>query len=74
MKKADFLLGVYILIPIVFLIIPIPTGLLDVLMMLNLALAMTILFTALFSTEALHMSAFPTLLLMTTLFRISLNV
>lgn len=74
MKKADLLLGVYILIPVVFLIIPIPTGLLDVLMMLNLALALTILFTALFSTEALHMSAFPTLLLMTTLFRISLNV
>lgn len=74
MKKADFLLGIYILIPVVFLIIPIPTGLLDVLMMLNLALALTILFTALFSTEALHMSAFPTLLLMTTLFRISLNV
>ena len=74
MKRADFLLGIYILIPVVFLIIPIPTGLLDVLMMLNLALALTILFTALFSTEALHMSAFPTLLLMTTLFRISLNV
>lgn len=74
MKRADFLLGIYILIPIVFLIIPIPTGLLDVLMMLNLALALTILFTALFSTEALQMSAFPTLLLMTTLFRISLNV
>ncbi len=74
MKRADFLLGIYILIPVIFLIIPIPTGLLDVLMMLNLALALTILFTALFSTEALHMSAFPTLLLMTTLFRISLNV
>lgn len=74
MKRADFLLGIYILVPVVFLIIPIPTGLLDVLMMLNLALALTILFTALFSTEALHMSAFPTLLLMTTLFRISLNV
>lgn len=74
MKRADFLLGIYILIPVIFLIIPIPTPLLDVLMMLNLALALTILFTALFSTEALHMSAFPTLLLMTTLFRISLNV
>ena len=43
-------------------------------MMLNLAIALFILFNALFSTEALNMSSFPTLLLMTTLFRISLNV
>ena len=74
MKRSDILLGLYILVPIVFLIIPIPTVLLDVLMMLNLSLALFILFNALFSMEALNMSTFPTLLLMTTLFRISLNV
>ncbi len=74
MKRSDILLGLYILVPIVFLIIPIPTLLLDVLMMLNLSLALFILFNALFSMEALNMSTFPTLLLMTTLFRISLNV
>ena len=74
MKKADLILGLYILLPIMFLIIPLPTLLLDVMMILNLALALIILFTALFSTEALSMSAFPTMLLMTTLFRISLNV
>lgn len=74
MKRNDLLLGIYILIPVMFLIIPIPTALLDVMLMLNLALALTILFTALFSKEALNLSAFPTLLLMTTLFRISLNV
>ena len=74
MKRSDILLGLYILVPIVFLIIPIPTFLLDVLLMLNLSLALFILFNALFSMEALNMSTFPTLLLMTTLFRISLNV
>ena len=74
MKKEDLILGLYILLPIIFLIIPLPTLLLDVMMILNLALALIILFTALFSTEALSMSAFPTILLMTTLFRISLNV
>ena len=42
--------------------------------LLNIRLALIILFTALFSKEALQMSAFPTLLLMTTLFRLSLNV
>ena len=74
MKRTDLMLGLYILVPIIFLIIPIPLFLLDILMMLNLAIALFILFNALFSTEALNMSSFPTLLLMTTLFRISLNV
>ena len=56
------------------MIIPIPTLLLDILILLNISLSLIILFTALFSKEALQMSAFPTLLLMTTLFRLSLNV
>ena len=74
MQKSDLLLGLYILVPIVFLIVPIPTFLLDILILLNIIIALIILFTALFSTEALQMSAFPTILLMTTLFRLSLNV
>ena len=47
---------------------------LDLLFALNIALSMIILFNALFSKEPLDMSAFPTLLLLTTLFRLSLNV
>ncbi len=74
MQRSDLLLGLYILVPVIFLIIPIPTLLLDFLILLNISLALIILFTALFSKEALQMSAFPTLLLMTTLFRLSLNV
>ena len=74
MKKTDIFLGLYVLVPIVFLIVPMPTVFLDVLMMLNISLALIIMFTALFSKEALQMSSFPTLLLITTLFRLSLNV
>ncbi|HBI62881.1 MAG TPA: flagellar biosynthesis protein FlhA [Lachnospiraceae bacterium] len=74
MKKQDLFLGLYILLPIIFLIVPVPTGLLDIFMILNISLALIILFTALYSTEALSMSAFPTILLITTLFRMSLNV
>ena len=74
MQRSALLLGLYILVPVIFLIIPIPTLLLDILILLNISLALIILFTALFSKEALQMSAFPTLLLMTTLFRLSLNV
>lgn len=74
MKKSDLVLGLYILAAIVFLIVPIPSFLLDVLLALNIAIAMIILFNALFSKEALNMSSFPTVLLFTTIFRISLNV
>lgn len=74
MKKTDLGLGLYLLAAIVFLIIPIPNVLLDVLLALNIAVALTILFNSLFSKETLSMSSFPSLLLLTTLFRISLNV
>ena len=44
MKKTDFGLGLYLLAAIIFLIIPIPSGLLDVLLAINIAVALTILF------------------------------
>ncbi len=74
MKKTDLILGAFILTPILCLIIPVPLMLLDLLFALNIALAMIILFNALFSKEPLDMSSFPTLLLLTTLFRLALNV
>ena len=74
MAKSDIALGAFILIPILCLIIPVPLFLLDILFGLNIALSMIILFNALFSEEPLDMSSFPTLLLLTTLFRLALNV
>ena len=74
MKKTDMFLGIYILAAIMFLIIPLPTALLDVLMALNISISLIILFNALFSQEVLNMSTFPMILLFTTIFRISLNV
>ena len=74
MKKADFGVAIYLLAAVVFFIIPIPSILLDVMLAINISLAMIILFNALFAKEVLDMSFFPTLLLFTTIFRISLNV
>ena len=74
MKKSDLGVGVYILAGIIFLIIPIPPLMLDLLMAFNISLALIILFNALFSQEVLNMSTFPMVLLFTTVFRISLNV
>lgn len=74
MKKSDLGLGLYILVAIIFFIVPMPSTLLDVLLAFNISIAMIILFNAMFSKEALDMSYFPTILLFTTIFRISLNV
>lgn len=74
MSKKDLGIGIYLLAAIIFFIIPIPSVLLDILLSLNISIAMIVLFNALFSKEALSMSSFPTLLLFTTIFRISLNV
>ncbi|MBQ9120679.1 MAG: flagellar biosynthesis protein FlhA [Lachnospiraceae bacterium] len=74
MKKTDLAVGVYILSAIIFLIIPMNSTLLDIMLALNISVSMIILFNALFSQEVLNMSTFPTILLFTTTFRISLNV
>jgi flagellar biosynthesis protein FlhA len=74
MKKTDLAIGLYILASIIFLIVPIPSIILDVLLAMNISIALVILFNALFSKEVLNMSTFPSILLFTTVFRISLNV
>lgn len=74
MNLKGTLIGIYILAAIMFLIIPIPSWLLDVLITFNLAIAMVVLFNCLYAKETLSMSSFPTILLFTTIFRISLNV
>ncbi len=74
MKKADLGVALYLLMAVIFFIVPIPSILLDLMLAINISLAMIILFNALFVQEVLDMSFFPTLLLFTTIFRISLNV
>lgn len=74
MKKAYIGVALYLLAAIVFFILPIPAVLLDVMLALNISIALIILFNVLFVKEVLDMSFFPTLLLFTTIFRISLNV
>ncbi|MCQ2520165.1 MAG: flagellar biosynthesis protein FlhA [Lachnospiraceae bacterium] len=73
-KVADVGVAAYILAAFIMLIVPIPNFLLDVMLGINISLAFLILFVCMFSKEVLEMSYFPTILLFTTIFRISLNV
>ena len=59
---------------VMMIIIPLPKGLLDVLLALNMTLAIVIILITMFTTNVLQFSVFPTLLLVTTLFRLALNI
>lgn len=74
MKKADLGIALYLLAAVIFFIVPISSTLLDVMLAFNISIALIVLFNTLFVKEVLDMSFFPTLLLFTTIFRISLNV
>ncbi len=73
MKKADVGVALYLLAAVIFFIVPLPPTLLDPMFAINISIALVIMFRALFANEVLDMSFFPTLLLFTTIFRISLN-
>ena len=63
MKKADIGIALYLLAAVIFFIVPIPDVLLDVMLSINISIALIIMFRSLFSREVLDMSFFPTLLL-----------
>ena len=73
-KIADFGVALYLVAAIMFFIVPIPSFVLDIMLAFNISVALVVLFNCLFVREVLDMSFFPTLLLFTTIFRISLNV
>ena len=73
-KKTDLFMGLYILSAVIFFIISVPSWLLDILLAFNMGIALVILFNSLYAKEVLDMASYPTMLLFTTIFRISLNV
>ncbi len=74
MKFGDISITVGIIFIILMIIIPIPLFLVDILLSLNISLALLILLISMYNKEALDFSVFPSLLLITTLFRLSLNI
>ncbi len=75
-----FLAGGEVLLPIAFVIvimlmvIPVPTGVLDLFLALNISLSLMVLLLAIYTLRPLEFSTFPSVLLVLTLFRLSLNV
>lgn len=73
-KYSDIIIAVAIITIVIMMIIPLPTLLLDLLLCVNITLSLVIVMVAIYNTEPLEFSVFPSLLLITTLFRLALNV
>lgn len=74
MKVFNNLIAVFVVGIIVLLIVPLPTFMLDFMFMLNIAISFIILMISMYIKETLELSIFPSLMLITTLFRLSLTV
>ncbi|MDB4971943.1 MAG: Flagellar biosynthesis protein FlhA, partial [Myxococcaceae bacterium] len=72
--RADLLLALLVVAVIAMMVVPLPTALIDLLIALNLGFGVLLLAAALYMRDALRFAAFPTLLLLGTLYRLSLNV
>lgn len=74
LKYSDILVAVALITIVIMMIIPLPTLILDLLLSLNITLGLVIVMVAVYTVNPLEFSVFPSLLLITTLFRLALNV
>ncbi len=72
--QSDVMMALALIGVVVVMVIPIPTFLIDICLALSIGLSLAILLTALYVKEPLEFSVFPGLLLVTTLFRLAMNV
>lgn len=73
-RYSDLLLAVFVVAVAAMLLVPLPTALLDLLLTFNIAFALLLLLVGLYLPNALALLSFPSLLLLSTLFRLALNV
>ncbi|MCR8630796.1 MULTISPECIES: flagellar biosynthesis protein FlhA [Paenibacillus] len=74
MKVKDLVVLIGVIGIIMMMVVPIPVWLIDVLLIINISIALMIILVSMNTQEALQFSIFPSLLLITTLFRLALNV
>ena len=74
LKNNDIVLAIGLVIIVCMMVIPLPAPILDILLTINISLAVVILLVCLYTQEPLDYSSFPTVLLIATLFRLGLNV
>lgn len=74
MKFGDMVIAIVVVSIVIMIIIPLPSGLIDFLLTTNITLSLIMLFISMYINQPLQFSIFPSLLLLTTLLRLSLNI
>lgn len=73
-KNSDIFMSVCVIGILVIMILPLPTWMLDILLSCNITVSIVIILVSMYIVEAIDISMFPSFLLITTLFRLSLNI
>jgi flagellar biosynthesis protein FlhA len=74
LRYTDMLAAVGVVVIITMLVVPLPSALLDVLITLNISGALTVVVATMYVNKPLQFASFPSLLLLTTMFRLAINV
>jgi flagellar biosynthesis protein FlhA len=74
LRHTDLLAAVAVVCVVTMLVVPLPAALLDLLITVNISAALTIVVATMYLGKALDFSSFPSLLLLTTMFRLAINV
>jgi len=73
-NNLDVIIAMGVITIVLMIIVPLPKELIDLLLALNITISIVIILITMFTTSVLQLSVFPTLLLVTTLFRLALNI
>ena len=74
MKFGDLVVAIGIIAIVIIIIIPVPTWILDILLSLNISLSLLLLLISMYTKDVLEISVFPSLLLISTVYRLALNI
>lgn len=74
MKFGDLVVAIGIIAMVIIIIIPVPTWTLDILLSLNISLSLLLLLISMYTKDVLEISIFPSLLLISTVYRLALNI
>ncbi len=74
LRHTDLLAAVAVVMVVTMLVVPLPSALLDLLITLNISAALTVVVATMYLGKPLEFAAFPSLLLLTTMFRLAINV
>jgi flagellar biosynthesis protein FlhA len=73
-QSRDMMMAIALIIMVVMMLIPLPSFVLDIIVVLNLAISIGVILLTMYTTHPLQFSVFPSLLLLVTLFRLAINI